>query len=72
MDRHVRAGIISRHRISTGIHAWRKLIRQLIEMRSLFGPFADYLYNPIRVRYQLAVFAAAQLFLALNSLLKSI
>jgi len=51
MDRHVRACIISRHRISSGIHAWRKLIRQLIEMKSLFGPFADYLYNPIRVCY---------------------
>ncbi|CAJ1949884.1 unnamed protein product [Sphenostylis stenocarpa] len=53
MDRHIRAGIISRHRISTGIHAWRKLIRQLIEMRSLFGPFADYLYSPIRVFWKL-------------------
>ncbi|XP_047154889.1 BEACH domain-containing protein C2-like, partial [Vigna umbellata] len=53
MDRHVRACIISRHRISIGIHAWRKLIRQLIEMRSLFGPFADYLYNPYRVFWKL-------------------
>ncbi|KAL2337426.1 hypothetical protein Fmac_011872 [Flemingia macrophylla] len=48
IDRHARADLISRHRISTGIHAWRKLICQLIEMRSLFGPFADYLYRPIR------------------------
>ncbi|KAK7390089.1 hypothetical protein VNO78_25388 [Psophocarpus tetragonolobus] len=53
IDRHARADIISRHRISTGIHAWRKLIRQLIEMRSLFGPFADYLYSPLRVFWKL-------------------
>ncbi|RDX89246.1 BEACH domain-containing protein C2, partial [Mucuna pruriens] len=53
IDRHARADVISRHRISTGIHAWHKLIRQLIEMRSLFGPFADYLYSPLRVFWKL-------------------
>ncbi|XP_029129254.1 BEACH domain-containing protein C2 isoform X2 [Cajanus cajan] len=53
IERHARADIISRHRISTGIHAWRKLICELIEMRSLFGPFSDYLYSPIRVFWKL-------------------
>ncbi|XP_028224150.1 BEACH domain-containing protein C2-like [Glycine soja] len=53
IDRHARANIICQHHISTGIHAWRKLIRQLIEMRSLFGPFADYLYRPLRVFWKL-------------------
>jgi hypothetical protein len=43
--------IVTRHRISTGVHAWRKLIHQLIEMRSLFGPSADNLYSPLRVCY---------------------
>ncbi|XP_061347009.1 BEACH domain-containing protein C2-like [Gastrolobium bilobum] len=53
IDRHACVDRIARHRISTGYCAWRKLIRQLIEMRSLFGPFADHLYSPPRVFWKL-------------------
>ncbi|KAH1155653.1 hypothetical protein GLYMA_18G223300v4 [Glycine max] len=45
IDRRAYVDVIARHRISTGVRAWRKLIHQLIEMRSLFGPFADHLYS---------------------------
>lgn len=51
VDRRAYVDIVTRHRISTGVHAWRKLIHQLIEMRSLFGPSADNLYSPLRVCY---------------------
>ncbi|RDX91196.1 BEACH domain-containing protein C2, partial [Mucuna pruriens] len=46
IDRRAYVDVIARHRISTGVRAWRKLIHQLIETRSLFGPFADHLYSP--------------------------
>nr|KYP64267.1 Neurobeachin-like protein 2 [Cajanus cajan] len=53
IDRHAYVDVIARHRISTGVRAWRKLIHQLIEMRSLFGPFADHLYSPPCVFWKL-------------------
>ncbi|XP_058737236.1 BEACH domain-containing protein C2 isoform X1 [Vicia villosa] len=53
VDRRAYVDIVTRHRIRTGVHAWRKLIHQLIEMRSLFGPFADNLYSPPRVFWKL-------------------
>ncbi|KAF1898306.1 hypothetical protein Lal_00033073 [Lupinus albus] len=53
IDRRAHGDVIDRHRISTGVRAWRKLIHQLIEMRSLFGPFADRLYSPPRVLWKL-------------------
>lgn len=37
--------VIDRHRISTGIRAWRKLIHYLAEMNRLFGPFEEHLIN---------------------------
>ncbi|KAI4356836.1 hypothetical protein L6164_000823 [Bauhinia variegata] len=52
-DRRAQVDVISRHEITTGIRAWRKLIQQLIEMRSLFGPIADHLCNPHRVFWKL-------------------
>ncbi|KAK7294960.1 hypothetical protein RJT34_17860 [Clitoria ternatea] len=45
IDRHAYVDVIARHRINTGLRAWRKLIHQLIETRSLFGTFADHLYS---------------------------
>ncbi|XP_068488432.1 BEACH domain-containing protein C2 isoform X2 [Phaseolus vulgaris] len=45
IDRRAYVDVIGRHRISTGVRAWRKLIHQLIEMKSLFGPSADHLYS---------------------------
>ncbi|XP_019412873.1 PREDICTED: BEACH domain-containing protein C2-like isoform X2 [Lupinus angustifolius] len=53
IDRRSHGDVIDRHRISNGVRAWRKLIHQLIEMRSLFGPFADRLYSPPRVFWKL-------------------
>ncbi|TKY65579.1 Neurobeachin protein 2 [Spatholobus suberectus] len=53
IDRRAYVDVIARHRISTGVRAWRKLIHQLIEMRSLFGPFADHLYSPPCVFWKL-------------------
>ncbi|XP_039138375.1 LOW QUALITY PROTEIN: BEACH domain-containing protein C2-like [Dioscorea cayenensis subsp. rotundata] len=45
MDRRVQVDVIDRHRISTGIRAWRKLIHYLAEMNRLFGPFEEHLLN---------------------------
>ncbi|OIV89875.1 hypothetical protein TanjilG_18595 [Lupinus angustifolius] len=53
IDRRAQVDILSRHRIHTGIRSWCKLVRQLIEMRSLFGPFADHLYSPPRIFWKL-------------------
>ncbi|CAL0324546.1 unnamed protein product [Lupinus luteus] len=53
IDRRAQVDILSRHRIHTGIRSWRKLVRQLIEMRCLFGPFADNLYSPPRIFWKL-------------------
>ncbi|XP_057435514.1 BEACH domain-containing protein C2 isoform X2 [Lotus japonicus] len=53
IDRRAYVDVVDRHRISIGARAWRKLIHQLIEMRSLLGPFADNLYSPLRVFWKL-------------------
>ncbi|XP_027353371.1 BEACH domain-containing protein C2 [Abrus precatorius] len=53
IDRRAYVDVISRHRISTGVRAWRKLVHHLIETRGLFGPFAEHLYNPLRVFWKL-------------------
>ncbi|XP_028776828.1 BEACH domain-containing protein C2 [Neltuma alba] len=54
IDRRAQVDVITRHRIHNGIHAWRKLIHQLMEMGSLFGPLADQLNNPPCVFWKLA------------------
>ncbi|XP_011034742.1 PREDICTED: uncharacterized protein LOC105132766 [Populus euphratica] len=53
VDRRAQVDVISRHHLSSGIRAWRKLIHCLIEMKSLFGPFGDPLCNPERVFWKL-------------------
>ncbi|KAK7256659.1 hypothetical protein RIF29_30113 [Crotalaria pallida] len=53
IDRRAHVDVIARHRISTGVRAWRKLIHRLIEMRSLYGPFADHLNSSPRVFWKL-------------------
>nr|XP_027192624.1 BEACH domain-containing protein C2-like isoform X2 [Cicer arietinum] len=53
VDRRARVDLITRRRTSTGFRAWCKLIHQLIEMRSIFGPFSDHLYSPLRVFWKL-------------------
>ncbi|KAF9687750.1 hypothetical protein SADUNF_Sadunf02G0125400 [Salix dunnii] len=53
VDRRAQVDVISHHRLSSGIRAWRRLIHCLIEMKSLFGPFGDSLCNPERVFWKL-------------------
>ena len=49
MDRRAQVDVLDRYRVSTGTRAWRKLLRCLIEMSGLFGPFGDFLSNPEHV-----------------------
>lgn len=56
IDRRAQVDVIARHRFSTGIRAWRKLIHCLIEMNCLFGPFGDHLCNSTRVCSELTFF----------------
>lgn len=49
VDRRAQVDVIVRHRNSTGIRAWRKLLHYLIEMKCLFGSFRDNLCSPKRV-----------------------
>ncbi|XP_077235133.1 WD-40 repeat family protein / beige-like protein [Tasmannia lanceolata] len=53
MDRRAQVDVIDRHHASTGTRAWRKLIHYLLEMKGLFGPFGDHLYNPEQVFWKL-------------------
>ncbi|GAB4844399.1 BEACH domain-containing protein C2 [Ancistrocladus abbreviatus] len=53
IDRRTQVGIITRHRLSTGSRAWRKLIHCLIETKCLFGPSAGHLCNPEHVFWKL-------------------
>ncbi|XP_075672033.1 BEACH domain-containing protein C2 isoform X2 [Castanea sativa] len=59
IDRRAQVDVIARHRFSTGIRAWRKLIHCLIEMNCLFGPFGDHLCNPARVFWKLDLMESA-------------
>nr|XP_023875244.1 BEACH domain-containing protein C2-like isoform X5 [Quercus suber] len=59
IDRRAQVDVIARHRFSTGICAWRKLIHCLIEMNCLFGPFGDHLCNPARVFWKLDLMESA-------------
>ncbi|KAF8380392.1 hypothetical protein HHK36_027877 [Tetracentron sinense] len=53
IDRRAQVDVIARHRLDTGIRAWRKLIRCLIELQCLFGAFGENLYKPERVFWKL-------------------
>ncbi|KAJ0590569.1 putative transcription factor WD40-like family [Helianthus annuus] len=53
VDRRAQVDSIARHRACTGIRAWRKLIRYLIETKCLFGPIRENLYNPKRIFWKL-------------------
>ncbi|KAF8412352.1 hypothetical protein HHK36_000314 [Tetracentron sinense] len=53
IDRRAQVDVIARHRLCSGIRAWRKLIHCLIEMKGLFGAFGDNLYNSERVFWKL-------------------
>ncbi|XVF79928.1 hypothetical protein PTKIN_Ptkin15bG0029600 [Pterospermum kingtungense] len=41
IDRRTQVDLVARHRLFTGIRAWRKLIHCLVEMKCLFGPSED-------------------------------
>ncbi|KAJ4848486.1 BEACH domain-containing protein C2 [Turnera subulata] len=53
VDRRAQVDLITRHRTTSGIRAWRKLFHCLIEMNSLFGPFAQHLCNSQPVYWKL-------------------
>ncbi|CAA3000073.1 BEACH domain-containing C2 [Olea europaea subsp. europaea] len=53
VERRSQADLIARHRLYTGIREWCKLIHCLIEMKCLFGPSCDHLYNSQRVFWKL-------------------
>ncbi|KAJ9171294.1 hypothetical protein P3X46_014682 [Hevea brasiliensis] len=53
VDRRAQADVTARHHLSSGIRAWRKLIRCLIEMKCLFGPLGGHLCSPKRVFWKL-------------------
>ncbi|GMI74078.1 Beach-Domain Homolog C2 [Hibiscus trionum] len=53
IDRRTQVDLVARHRLFTGIRAWRKLIYCLIEMKCLFGPSADQLPNQARIFWKL-------------------
>lgn len=53
VDRRAQVNVLSRHRLNTGIRAWRKLIHCLIETKCLYGPFRDQLCRPDHVFWKL-------------------
>ncbi|KAG9147689.1 hypothetical protein Leryth_014857 [Lithospermum erythrorhizon] len=53
VDRRTQVDLIARHRLYTGIRGWRKLLRCLIEMQRLFGPFSHRLCNSPHVFWKL-------------------
>nr|XP_043628907.1 BEACH domain-containing protein C2-like [Erigeron canadensis] len=53
VDRRARIDFIARHRLCTGIRAWRKLIHYLIETDSLFGLLSKNLCDPKRVFWKI-------------------
>ncbi|XP_021904492.1 BEACH domain-containing protein C2 [Carica papaya] len=53
VDRRAHVDVITRHRLCTGIRAWRKLIHYLIEMQCLFGPFGNHLCSPEHIFWKL-------------------
>ncbi|KAM3397586.1 BEACH domain-containing protein C2 [Capsicum galapagoense] len=53
VERRTQVNVIAQHRLYTGIRQWRKLIHSLVEIKCLFGPFSDRLYNPQLVYWKL-------------------
>lgn len=49
MERQTQADVLNRHRVSTGVRAWRHLLHCLTEMDRLYGPFGEPLCAPDRV-----------------------
>ncbi|KAK8635516.1 hypothetical protein V6N13_004250 [Hibiscus sabdariffa] len=55
IDRRTQVDQVARHRLFTGIRAWRKLIYCLIEMKCLFGPPGDQFPNQARIFWKLGL-----------------
>uniref|UniRef100_J3M096 BEACH domain-containing protein C2 n=1 Tax=Oryza brachyantha TaxID=4533 RepID=J3M096_ORYBR len=53
MERQTQADVLNRHRVSTGVRAWRHLLHCLTEMDRLYGPFGDPLCTPDRTFWKL-------------------
>ncbi|KAK6285550.1 hypothetical protein POUND7_011729 [Theobroma cacao] len=53
IDRRTQVDLVARHRLFTGIRAWRKLIHCLIEMKCLFGPSGDQISSQERIFWKL-------------------
>ncbi|KAI3703216.1 hypothetical protein L1987_73135 [Smallanthus sonchifolius] len=53
VDRRAQVDFIARHRLCTGIRAWRKLIHYLIETDNLFGLWSKNLCDPKRVFWKI-------------------
>lgn len=53
IDRRTQVDVIARHRLSTGIRGWRKLIHCLMEMKCLFGPCGDHLCHSEQIFWKL-------------------
>ncbi|XVF22675.1 hypothetical protein REPUB_Repub12eG0191500 [Reevesia pubescens] len=53
IDRRTQVDLVARHRLLTGIRAWRKLIHCLIEMKCLFGPSGNQFPSQTRIFWKL-------------------
>ncbi|XP_010272634.1 PREDICTED: BEACH domain-containing protein C2-like [Nelumbo nucifera] len=53
IDRRTQVDVLDQQRLSSGTHAWRKLIHCLIEINGLFGPLGEHLSNPKHVFWKL-------------------
>ncbi|KAG8065669.1 hypothetical protein GUJ93_ZPchr0004g38461, partial [Zizania palustris] len=53
MERQTQADVLDRHRVSTGVRAWRHLLHCLTEMDRLYGPFGKPLCTPDRIFWKL-------------------
>uniref|UniRef100_A0A0D9ZP04 BEACH domain-containing protein C2 n=1 Tax=Oryza glumipatula TaxID=40148 RepID=A0A0D9ZP04_9ORYZ len=53
MERQTQADVLNRHRVSTGVRAWRHLLHCLTEMDRLYGPFGEPLCAPDRIFWKL-------------------
>ncbi|CAA3015285.1 Hypothetical predicted protein [Olea europaea subsp. europaea] len=53
VERKSQFDIVAQRQLYPGVHEWRKLIHCLIEMKCLFRPFCDHLYNSENVIWKL-------------------
>ncbi|GMI75866.1 Beach-Domain Homolog C2 [Hibiscus trionum] len=51
IDRRQQVDIVARHRLFTGVRAWRKLIHYLIDIKCPFGPSGDQFFSQARLEF---------------------